>query len=475
MSNLVDIAAERGVLAGLAKYGSNLSIELSDIIDINCFSKEFNQIIYKCFNSILSNSSHIDIPSVLSASNQFGFSKVFESAQNLTFLKSLWEFPILEPNCLVLGKKLRKLQIARACQVKLKEAWESIGEMTGEESIDDIFSRIETPITEFTTELSTGLSSQPKLLFENAENYVNYLADNPINQMGFTSPWKLFDGMIGGGFRKQSITCIATRTSVGKSHLLKSIGLTSAKNGIKVLFLDTEMSMESTLHRSIASLTRVPINDIECGRFGLNSETKLHVLNKVKENEKLPFFYQSVAGKSFEEVLSICKRWVIKEVGKGEDGKYKDCMIILDYIKLMNIGALQNVAEYQLFGEYLHNLHDFSVRFDLPVITAVQTNRSGINDKEDLSTVSISDRISWLCSNMILMRELTPDEQAELNYKGNIKIVPMKTRFGTDLNGGDWLLFKREAQFSLLTEIGRHSEIKDSSEGFEDDGESTEF
>ena len=58
-SNLVDIAAERGVLAGLAKYGSSLNIELSDIIDINCFSKEFNQIIYKCFASILLNSSQI--------------------------------------------------------------------------------------------------------------------------------------------------------------------------------------------------------------------------------------------------------------------------------------------------------------------------------------------------------------------------------------------------------------------------------
>lgn len=474
MSNLVDIAAERAVLAGLVRYGSPVQIEISDIIEVECFSKEFNQIIYKCTESVLKESSKIDIPSILSAAHQLGFSKLFEVPANQTYLRALYDFPVLADSVTVLAKRLRKLHIARQSQAKLKEVWERIGELTGEESIDEIFSRIETPITEFTTELSTGLSSQPKLLFENAENYVNYLADNPVNQMGFPSPWKAFDGMIGGGFRKQSITCIATRTSVGKSHLLKSIGLTSAQNGVKVLFLDTEMSMESTLHRSIASLTRVTINDIERGRFGLNSETKLHVLNRVRENEKLPFYYQSVAGKSFEEVLSICKRWVIKEVGKNEQGKYNDCMIILDYIKLMNIGALQNVAEYQLFGEYLHNLHDFSVRFDLPVITAVQTNRSGINDKEDLSTVSISDRISWLCSNMILMRELSVDEQQEINYKGNIKIVPMKTRFGTDLNGGDWLLFKREAQFSLLTEIGKYSELK-VDEGFEDNGESTEF
>ena len=448
---------------------------MDDILDGDCFSKDLNKIIFKCFSDILDKSSKVDIPSLLSISNQLGFDKLFEKSDNLSFVKSLFEFPILLENALVLSRRLKKLYIARQSQAKLKEAWEKVGELTGDESVEEIFSRVEKPIIDFTTELNSGLSNQPKLLFEDAEAYANFLSDNPVTQIGFSSPWKLFDGMIGGGFRKKSISSIATRTSTGKSHMLKEIGIHSAKNGIKCLFLDTEMSIESTLHRSLASLSQTTINDIECGRFGQNSETKSRVLNAAIQNKSLPLFYISIAGKDFEEVMSLCKRWVIKEVGKNKDGEYNDCMIILDYIKLMNTSALANMQEYQLFGEYLHKLHDFSVRFNLPIVTAIQTNRSGISNKDDLSTVSISDRISWLCSNMILMRELSIEEQEEIGYKGNMKVAPMKTRFGSNLSGDDWLLFKREAQYSQFKEIGKYSDLKDTSEGLEDDGEPTEF
>lgn len=456
---LIDIAGERAVLSGLYRYGVDLLLDISDVTSTSCFTNEINQCLWVCFSDILSKSSRVDIPSILSKASELGFSHQFEQGTGLKYLKNISEFPVTQENATLIAKKLARLHIARQGQERLLRIHEDLSKITGDESIDDILGRIETPVINFTNELVAESENRPKLLFEHAEEYVQHLIDNPVNQLGLSLGWPKLDKCIGGGCRNGSIFCLATRTSTGKSHFCKSVAIHNAKQGIPVLYLDTEMMDTDVINRSLASMTRVTINEIESGKFGFDEDNKRNIITAARHAKKLPIYYQTIGGQGFDGIIGTCRRWILKEVGRDENGKTKPCMVIIDYLKMMDTAGLQNMQEYQLMGEYLHALHDLAVKMAIPIVTAIQLNRSGITT-EDLSAISSSDRISWLCSNMVLMRELTPDEIEEVGHAGNIKVMPLKTRFGTDLAAGDWLIFKREGQYSLFTEVCKRSEVK---------------
>lgn len=473
---LVDIAAERGVLSGLAKYGSNLFLDINVIIDGDCFSKDLNKIIYKCFCKTFENSNSIDIPTLLSISNQLGFNQLFEAQQNLNFLKALFEFPILFENVAPLAKRLKKLNIARQCQTKLKETWEQIGEITGDESVDEIINLFESPILQLTNSLYSDADNCPKKLFDNIDEYLEYLANNPIVNMGLPTPWPLMNGALSGGIRPCSVTIIAGRTGTAKSHIGRQVAVFNAEQGNPTLLLDTELVDSKQIARTIANISRIPINEVETGQFGRNPEVRERVIRESKRLKNIPLDYLSVAGKPFSEILSILKRWVIKNVKRGDDGHYKTSLCVLDYMKLMGSDAGKD-KEWLVLGNNITMLQDLCVKFNIACLTFVQANREALKSVEDLSIVSGSDRLSHLATNVCF---IVIKNQEEINedgiQNGNMKFISLKARDGTTLAFGDYINYHREGQFSNLKEIGLKSELKEDNEGFEaNEGDPTEF
>ena len=71
-------ASERAIIAGLIKHGAEAFIDVDDIIDINAFTIEENQILYSCLKKVFESSSQIDFPSILSAAKDLGLEKAFE-------------------------------------------------------------------------------------------------------------------------------------------------------------------------------------------------------------------------------------------------------------------------------------------------------------------------------------------------------------------------------------------------------------
>jgi hypothetical protein len=138
--------------------------------------------------------------------------------------------------------------------------------------------------------------------------------------------------------------------------------------------------------------------------------------------------------------MSIARRWLSKKVGFTHSGAAKPCLIIYDYLKLMDDGGLKKgLQEYQLLGFLVTALHNFAVKFKLPVLATVQLNRDGI-EKEGSEVVSGSDRIAWLCSNFTILKKKT---QTELNedppINGTKKLVVTDTRFGAGMESGEYI------------------------------------
>ena len=70
---MTDVGSERIILSALFQKGYDCFIEISDIIDENCFSNDENSAIYKCFTKILDDKeSKIDIPTIISKAESLG-------------------------------------------------------------------------------------------------------------------------------------------------------------------------------------------------------------------------------------------------------------------------------------------------------------------------------------------------------------------------------------------------------------------
>ena len=124
-----------------------------------------------------------------------------------------------------------------------------------------------------------------------------------------------FDAAIGGGLRRKCVDLIAARPKTGKSVLADNVALHVAKtHKIPVLMLDTEMRKEDQINRLLANLTETEINDIAGSKFFDNDEKKDKIIQGASLIKSLPYDYISIAGRPFEETLSIAKRWLIKKV-----------------------------------------------------------------------------------------------------------------------------------------------------------------
>jgi hypothetical protein len=116
----------------------------------------------------------------------------------------------------------------------------------------------------------------------------------------------------------------------------------------------------------------------------------------------------------------------------------------------------KNVSEFQALGFLMTNLHNFAVKYQVPVLAFVQLNRDGIN-AEDTSTASGSDRIIWLCSNFSIYKWKSQEEMAEEGVgadgvRYNLKLIPVVTRQGKGIESGDYINVQGQYEFGRLRE-----------------------
>lgn len=475
---LKDVSAERAVLGGICTYGSDAYFDIADIISERTFTDETNATIFRCLKLLLDADSDVkvDIPLIYSAANTLEMGYIFKKAEETKHLQSIMKMPVLLPNVRKFAATIRKLEIARLLYDQLEGAQDKLLEVKGHENVTEIIGLAENTIFDFTSLLNTTQDEEPSLLVDGLTAHIEYLMNNPVAQIGISSGYPIYDTAIGGGFRRGSVSMIGARTKAGKSILAMNVGThVSRVLKIPVLYLDTEMVKDEQQIRFTARITETPIDDLETGKCGKDMFSRKRILNSLKQVEelKIPLSYKNVSGQSFEDILSIMRRWVMKVVGVNDDGKAKDCLIIYDYMKLMSADGLgHDMKEYQLLGFMMTSLHNFSVRYSLPVLSFIQLNRDGIN-KESTDAAAGSDRIMWLCSNFAIYKFKTDDDIAKDGLEsGNRKLVPIISRHGPGLDNGDYINMVMTGKFAKIVE-GKTAFEKHKEEGFitEDDND----
>lgn len=200
---LRDLGAERAVIAGVYKYGQDAFIDICDIVDVNVFSEAKNGMMFRTLEQCFENGlKDIDLASFASAAQQLGYyDSICKAPEDIEYIRSLAQYPILLDNVRSHGKKLKILQVANEGQAELKSAHEKIQGITGTESLSSILAILESPSINIIEHLSSEESDGPKAIGDGIDEYIDEAISNPVDQIGIPTPWPIFNSVIGGGLR----------------------------------------------------------------------------------------------------------------------------------------------------------------------------------------------------------------------------------------------------------------------------------
>lgn len=444
-----DPSAERAVLAGILQHGLDGYTEVADIVGVSSFYDENNAILFRCLQNVINQGKIPDIAAILSSASELGVSQVMSSAENLKYIKAAINYPSNIQNLRKEAIKLKKLETARDLKNLVKSVYDDLDNINGTESFQNIFSKAETPILDFTNGFQH--ENVPQKIGDNIDEYIDFLEKNKNRKIGISSGYYHYDNLIGGGFRRKTVSLIGARMKTGKSILADNIAIhTGGKLNVPTLMLDTEMTPEDHQNRMLSYFTKIDSKIIEEARFDISQLAKIkEATRKIKS---LNYHYESVAGADFEDILGISRRWTIKEVGI-ENGRTNDCLIIYDYLKLMNSSKINsNMAEHQVLGFQISDLHNFAVKYDVPILSFVQLNRDGIL-KETTDVVSQSDRLLWLCTNFSIFK-IKSYEEIEIDGQeyGNRKLIPLVSRHGPGIDDGNYINMHMQGEYAMICE-----------------------
>lgn len=272
--------------------------------------------------------------------------------------------------------------------------------------------------------------------------------------IGFSSGFEHYDEAIGGSLEKGCVNVIAARPKRGKSFIALTVAMFVADMGVPVLYLDTELSEEIQMTRMTAMESLVPFSTIKSGDFVFDEEAGGKIKNSMKKIKNRPLYYVSIAGWTAQQQVSAVRRWFSRVVGKNEDGRPNNALVVLDYLKLMNSTDKKNDNEWEALGYRMSLLKDLMAQQGGSMLAFAQQNRSGV-ERDDATTISGSDRIIWLCDSFSVwslkseeeinaqmqnIREQPGNDDAKDSFT-NMKLTVAEARHGPGTGNGRYLGF----------------------------------
>jgi len=222
------------------------------------------------------------------------------------------------------------------------------------------------------------------------------------------------------------LICFLARTNLGKSLFLSNFAKNYASVGKNVLIVSLEMSEIVYSRRLMAHISEDNIDTLK----QTAESTKAKVKAKYKDGG-----YGKIITKEFAP-KTISANSIANEVDKLLVNGIKIDVILLDYLSLLIPAGQTYGSSYEDVGRVAEEVRALSYKYEVPVITVVQTNRTGYDNSDvDLSSISESAKIA-MTADFVL--SLYQDD--ELRDQGLMAGRTLKNRLGGYI--GQKLLFK---------------------------------
>lgn len=338
----------------------------------------------------------------LSGLNEDTFRSVADAAQEVTSGES-------EGNLSFLIDETEKWCKERAVYLALLESI-SIHDGKGDQSRDSIPSLLSDALA-----VSFDASVGHDYLNDYEQRYDFYHTKEQRTPFGL----EYFDKITKGGIPNKTLNVALAGTGVGKSLFMCSYASTVLLQGKNVLYITLEMAEERIAERIDANLLDTNIQDIvEIPRPMF--ETKITSL-QAKTQGKLFIKEYPTASAHAGHFDSLIKELQLKQ-------DFVPDIIFIDYLNICNSSRYRpgsNVNSYTVVKAIAEELRGLAVKYDVPIVSATQTTRSGFSSS-DVSLTDTSESFG-LPATADFMFALISNE--DLESMGQILVKQLKNRY----------------------------------------------
>lgn len=226
-----------------------------------------------------------------------------------------------------------------------------------------------------------------------------------------------------GGLSKKSLSIALAGTGVGKTLFMAHCAAASMMAGRNVLYITMEMAEERIAERIDANLLDVTLDD-------------LRIMPRDTYDRKMARLKGRTAGKLIVKEYPTASagsahfRHLLNELRLKKN--FKPDVIYIDYLNICASSRLKhgaNVNSYTYIKAIAEELRGLAVEFNVPVVSATQTTRSGYSNSDvDLTDTSES---FGLPATADFMFALISTE--DLEKLGQLMVKQLKNRWG-DVN-----------------------------------------
>ena len=230
---------------------------------------------------------------------------------------------------------------------------------------------------------------------------------------------EFFNKITKGGLPNKTLNIALAGTGVGKSLFMCHVASSVLLQGKNVLYITLEMAEERIAERIDANLLNVPIQDI--GELPKQMfESKVTNLAKKTQGQLIIKEYPTASAHS-GHFKSLLNELALKK-------SFRPDIIFIDYLNICSSSRFRggsNVNSYTLVKSIAEELRGLAVEFNVPIVSATQTTRSGYGSS-DVELTDTSESFG-LPATADLMFALISTE--ELEGLGQILVKQLKNRY----------------------------------------------
>ena len=235
-------------------------------------------------------------------------------------------------------------------------------------------------------------------------------------------PWDLdyFNKITKGGIPNKTLNVCLAGTGVGKSLFMCHNAASVLQQGKNVLYITMEMAEERIAERIDANLMDLPIQQLESLPKDVFSE-KIQKIATGTIGKLLIKEYPTGAAHSghFRALLNELK---LKK-------KFTPDIIYIDYLNICSSSRMKamggSINSYTYIKAIAEELRGLAIEFNLPIMTATQTTRSGFSNT-DVGLEDTSESFGLPATADLMFALIATEELDELNQ---VMVKQLKNRY----------------------------------------------
>lgn len=228
-----------------------------------------------------------------------------------------------------------------------------------------------------------------------------------------------FNKITKNGLPKKTLNIALAGTGVGKSLFMCHVAASCLNQGKNVLYITLELAEEEVAKRIDANLMNITFEDLMSLSKDMY-EKKANMI-KSKTNGKLIVKEYPTAGASSMHFKALLNELNLKK-------SFKPDIIFIDYLNICMSSRVKpgsNINSYTYIKSIAEELRGLAVEFEVPVVSATQTTRSGFTSS-DVGLEDTSESFGLPATADFMFALISTEE---LQALGQIMVKQLKNRY----------------------------------------------